>query len=60
MIRVVSWNVGKRGCNVPLRLAAADEETLAGALRTAWKLRVEKNAQARRRPRRASAHTGPA
>ena len=35
-----------------IRLAAADEETLAGALRTAWKLRVEKNAKAGRRPRR--------
>ena len=37
-----------------IRLAAADEETLAGALRTAWKLRVEKNAPAgrRRRPRK--------
>ena len=35
-----------------IRLAAADEETLADALRTAWKLRVEKNAQAKRRPRR--------
>lgn len=35
-----------------VRLAAADEETLAGALRTAWKLRVEKNARAGpRRPR---------
>jgi hypothetical protein len=28
-----------------IRLAAADEEVLAGALRTAWKLRVEKNAK---------------
>ena len=35
-----------------IRLEAADEETLAGALRTAWKLRVEKNAQTGRRPRR--------
>ena len=35
-----------------IRLAATDEETLADALRTAWKLRVEKNAQAKRRPRR--------
>ncbi|MCY4075703.1 MAG: MmcQ/YjbR family DNA-binding protein [Acidobacteria bacterium] len=37
-----------------IRLAAADEETVAGALRTAWKLRVDKNAKAkrgRRRPR---------
>ena len=28
-----------------IRLAAATEEVLAGALRTAWKLRVEKNAR---------------
>ena len=34
-----------------IRLASADEETLAGALRTAWKLRVEKNEQGRRRRR---------
>ena len=34
-----------------LRLAAADEDTVAGALRTAWKLRVEKNAKAGRRKR---------
>ena len=35
-----------------VRLEAADEETLAGALRTAWKLRVEKNAKAKGRRRR--------
>ena len=28
-----------------IRLAAANEDTLAGALRAAWKLRVEKNAK---------------
>ena len=28
-----------------IRLAAATEEVLAGALRTAWKLRLEKNAR---------------
>ena len=28
-----------------IRLAAANEDMLAGALRTAWKLRVEKNAK---------------
>ena len=28
-----------------IRLAAADEDVLAGALRTAWKLRIEKNAK---------------
>ena len=38
-----------------VRLEAADEETLAGALRTAWKLRVEKNARTKRRPRRRNA-----
>jgi hypothetical protein len=29
-----------------IRLAAANEDLLSGALRTAWKLRLEKNAQA--------------
>jgi hypothetical protein len=29
-----------------IRLASATEEVLAGALRTAWKLRVEKNGKA--------------
>jgi YjbR len=29
-----------------IRLAKANEDVLAGALRTAWKLRVEKNAKA--------------
>jgi hypothetical protein len=29
-----------------IRLASANEDTLAGALRTAWKLRVEKNSKA--------------
>jgi hypothetical protein len=37
-----------------IRLAAASEDVLAGALRTAWKLRVENNAKTRRKaaPRR--------
>ena len=38
-----------------IRLAQANEDVLAGALRTAWKLRVEKNARAKskkRSPRR--------
>lgn len=34
-----------------IRLDAADRDTLAGALRTAWKLRVEKNAASRSRAR---------
>jgi hypothetical protein len=29
-----------------IRLAEADEDVLAGALQTAWRLRVEKNAKA--------------
>ncbi len=32
-----------------IRLAEADEDTLAGALRTAWKLRVEKNRKSGKR-----------
>jgi hypothetical protein len=34
-----------------LRLAAATEDILAGALRTAWRLRVEKNSKTARKPR---------
>ena len=34
-----------------IRLAAANEDTLAGALQTAWKLRLEKNAKAGRKNR---------
>ncbi|HEV3040525.1 MAG TPA: MmcQ/YjbR family DNA-binding protein [Candidatus Angelobacter sp.] len=34
-----------------IRLAAADEDILSGALRTAWKLRVEKNAKTRQKNR---------
>ena len=35
-----------------IRLAAASEDVLAGALHTAWKLRVEKNAKTGKSPRR--------
>ena len=34
-----------------IRLASAKEDVLAGALRTAWKLRLEKNAKSGRRKR---------
>ncbi len=34
-----------------IRLAKASEDTLAGALRTAWTLRVEKNAKTNRKKR---------
>lgn len=34
-----------------IRLAAANEDVLAGALRTAWKLRIEKNAKPGRKKR---------
>ena len=33
-----------------VRLAVANEDLLAGALRTAWKLRVEKNQKAGKKP----------
>ena len=35
-----------------IRLAPASEDVLAGALRTAWKLRVEKNAKTRKTKRK--------
>ena len=41
----VSGGWGRMGAT-HIRLAAASEDVLAGALRTAWKLRVEKNAKA--------------
>ena len=34
-----------------IRLAAANEDVLTGALRTAWKLRIEKNAKRREKRR---------
>jgi hypothetical protein len=40
-----------------LRLASASEEVVAGALRTAWKLRIEKNAASGRRGIRGSRST---
>jgi hypothetical protein len=35
-----------------IRLAAANEDVLAGALRAAWQIRVAKNAATDRKPRR--------
>jgi hypothetical protein len=37
-----------------IRLAAANEDVLAGALRTAWKLRIERNAKPVRKTRAAA------
>ncbi|HUA99015.1 MAG TPA: MmcQ/YjbR family DNA-binding protein [Terracidiphilus sp.] len=37
---------GRTGCT-HIRLAKADQDTLQGALHTAWKLRLEKNRQGR-------------
>ncbi len=45
---------GKGGAT-HIRLAVANEDTLAGALHTAWKLRVEKNQKSGKRPRAATA-----
>jgi hypothetical protein len=41
---------GKMG-HTHIRLAAASEDVLVGALRTAWKLRVGKNAETKRKRR---------
>ena len=46
----VAGGWGKSG-STHIRLAAANEDVLAGALRTAWKLRLEKNASAGRKKR---------
>jgi hypothetical protein len=45
-----------------IRLAAANEDVLAGALHTAWKLRVEKNAKSAKKSRTPAKgqHTRPA
>jgi len=40
-----------------IRLAAANEDVLAGALRTAWKLRLEKNARPVRKKQAAPGRT---
>jgi hypothetical protein len=37
-----------------IRLAAASEDVLAGALHTAWKLRIDKNAKSGKKPPRKS------
>ena len=39
---------GKRG-HTHIRLAAASEDVLTGALRMAWKLRIDKNAKTSRK-----------
>ena len=38
-----------------IRLAAASEDVLRGALHAAWKLRVEKNAKSKKRPQSSGA-----
>jgi hypothetical protein len=45
----VAGGWGRNGAT-HIRLAAASEDVLAGALRTAWKLRLEKNAKSGTRP----------
>ena len=42
-----------------VRLAAVSEDVLEGALRTAWKLRIEKNVKSGKRRRRESEKDGP-
>lgn len=48
----VAGGWGKMGAT-HIRLSAANQDVLAGALRTAWKLRIEKNAKAgNKKPKR--------
>jgi hypothetical protein len=44
----IAGGFGRMG-HTHIRLAAATEDVLAGALRTAWQLRLEKNGKARRK-----------
>ena len=44
---------GRKGMT-HIRLAAATEDVLEGALRTAWKLRADKNAKSGKKPHKAS------
>ncbi|HUI42417.1 MAG TPA: MmcQ/YjbR family DNA-binding protein [Terriglobia bacterium] len=48
---------GKMGAT-HIRLAAAHEDVLAGALRAAWKLRLEKNRRSGKKPRRRAKRPG--
>ena len=52
----VAGGWGRNGAT-HIRLAAANEDVVAGALRAAWKIRVEKNTSAGRPPRRKPAKT---
>src|ERR1700735_231436 len=45
----VAGGWGRNGAT-HVRLAAANEDVLAGALQTAWKLRLEKNGKSKRKP----------
>jgi len=48
---------GKMG-HTHIRLAAASEDVLTGALRTAWKLRIDKNAKTSRKNSRVAERNG--
>jgi hypothetical protein len=48
---------GKMG-HTHIRLGAASKDVLAGALRTAWKLRIDKNAKTGRKSTAVPEHTG--
>jgi len=48
---------GKMG-HTHIRLAAANEDVLTGALRTAWKLRIDKNAKTSRKKNHVAERSG--
>ena len=53
----IAGGFGRMG-HTHIRLAAANEDVLTGALRTAWRLRVEKNASTRQKKRSATVDSG--
>ena len=55
----ISGGWGKMG-HTHIRLAAANEDVLRGALRTAWNLRIEKNAKTSRKRLHPAARSGAA
>ena len=53
----ISGGWGRMGMT-HIKLAAASEDVLAGALRTAWQLRMNKNAEAKTKKKRTSPSRG--
>jgi hypothetical protein len=57
IFRPIPGGWGKMG-HTHIRLAAASEDVLTGALRTAWKLRIDKNAKTSRKTTQVAERSG--